>query len=89
MFRGTKKPLITDACKQGSEKTIYALVMDLSRAPLRQHRTSTLLPCVIRQQLMENNCIAAVVGRYFNKSQHVFLLIITQTKLGLLSDTDA
>lgn len=83
---GTKKPLIIDACKQGSEKTIYALVMDLNSTS--HHHTSTPLPCVTCQELMENNSITAVVGRYFNKNQHVSLLIITQIKPELSSDSD-
>lgn len=61
-------PQIMDACKQGSEKTIYALAMDLSSTPPHRRHTSTVLPSVICQRLMENNGNMAVVGRYFNKN---------------------
>lgn len=56
-----------DACKQGSEKTIYALVTDLGVS------TDTPPPpsSSSRQPLMENNSAAAVVSRYFNKTEHV------------------
>lgn len=83
-----RSPPIMDACKQGSEKTIYALVMDLSSAPLSPNATppSPLLYCMSARG--GNNSIHTVVVRYFDKNQHVFSLIITQTKLELLSDRD-
>lgn len=69
-----------DACKQGGEKTIYASALLSAR---HQHTNTTpppFSPPVLHvKQLMENNSVAAVAGRYFNKNQHVSLLIITQT----------
>lgn len=86
---------IMDACKQGSEKTNHALVIDISGrssppTPPTPHLQPPPLRCMSATD--GNSGIMAAVDRLFNKRQHVFSPIITHkptTKPELGSNSDS